>query len=158
VRRIRMSPCGPERHVASPHDCGRKQGIAEVDEQRPFAEGDARDPKRASRGRHPPTAVKISTPSANAPIIKKNGDRKFRRLGIVTSILRPFGVVKTVFNEVPASLHRIERTEGIVPPSPLGKSGALPLSYVRKKYSMAPYQLPKDWRTKIDVNLIAVHG
>jgi hypothetical protein len=41
---LRKVAIGPERHVASPHDCGRKQGIAEVDEQRPFAEGDARDP------------------------------------------------------------------------------------------------------------------
>ena len=37
---------GPSRHVASPHDFGRKRGIAEVDGRPPVAEGDACDPER----------------------------------------------------------------------------------------------------------------
>jgi hypothetical protein len=35
---------GPSRRGALPHNSGRFQGIAEVDEPRPVAEGDARDP------------------------------------------------------------------------------------------------------------------
>ena len=41
-----MSACDTSRHVASPHDFGRKRGMAEVDEPQPVAESDAIDPQR----------------------------------------------------------------------------------------------------------------
>jgi hypothetical protein len=39
-----MSACGPLRHIASRHELGRKRGIAEIDGQLSFEEGDAYDP------------------------------------------------------------------------------------------------------------------
>ncbi len=35
-----MSPLGPSRHFALPHDVGRKRSIAEVDRQQSIAEGE----------------------------------------------------------------------------------------------------------------------
>jgi hypothetical protein len=68
----------------------------------------------------------------STPANIRNENRELRRRGMLTSILKPFGIKIAVF--ITGYWPELERTEGVEPSPPIGKIGALPLSYVRESY------------------------